>query len=74
MLNTAIDSVEHKANSVLAVLHLKDFRQLPLEFPSPEEAQDMVDALETLSRPGQGSGVRGETGGVWGAVCVKTPF
>ena len=53
MLNTAIESVEHRANSPVAVLVLKDFRHLVLEFPGAEEALDMVDALRHLSRPGK---------------------
>ena len=53
MLTTAVDSVEHKVNSPVLVVVLKDFRHLLLEFPGPEEAQDISDALHLLSRPGQ---------------------
>ena len=53
MLNTAIETVEHKTGSPVAVLALKDFRHLVLEFRGPEEAADMVDALRALSRPSE---------------------
>lgn len=53
MLTTAVDSVEHKVNSPVLVIVLKDFRHLVMEFPGPEEAQDISDALHLLSRPGQ---------------------
>ena len=33
-------------------MFLKDFRKFHFEFPSPEECQDVVDALEVLSQPG----------------------
>ena len=51
MLNTAIESVEHKTNSQTVLLVLKDFRQILLEFQSIEEAIDLADALRALSRP-----------------------
>ena len=53
MLNTAIETVEHKTGSSVAVLVLKDFRHIVLEFRGPEEAADMADALRTLSRPSE---------------------
>ena len=53
MLNTAIETVDHKTASPVVILVLKDFRQLVLEFPGPEEALDMADALRSLSRPGE---------------------
>lgn len=53
MLTTAVDRVEHKVNSPLLLIVLKDFRHLVMEFPGSEEAQDMADALQHLSRPGQ---------------------
>lgn len=52
MLTTAVEGVEHKVNSPVLLIILKDFRHLVLEFPGPEEAQDMADALHHLSRPG----------------------
>ena len=51
MLNTAIESVEHKTNSQTILLILKDFRQISLEFQSLEETIDLADALRVLSRP-----------------------
>jgi myotubularin-related protein 9 len=53
MLNTAIEVVEHKPGSQTMLLVLKDFRQVLLEFPLPEEALDLADALRALSRPRQ---------------------
>ena len=53
MLNTAIETVEHKTGSPVAVVALKDFRHLVLEFRGPEEAADMADALRALSRPSE---------------------
>ena len=55
MLNTAIEQVEYKPGSQTVLLVLKDFRQVLLEFPSPEEALDLADALRALSRPSESS-------------------
>lgn len=55
MLNTAIEQVEYKPGSQAVLLVLKDFRQVLLEFPSPEEALDLADALRALSRPSENS-------------------
>jgi len=53
VLHTSIDRLEHKPGSNTAVMFLKDFRKFSLEFPTPEECQDMIDALEVLSQPGE---------------------
>ena len=53
VLHTSIDRLEHKPGSNTAVMFLKDFRKFSLEFPIPEECQDMIDALEVLSQPGE---------------------
>ena len=52
VLHTSIDRLEHKSGSSSAIMFLKDFRKFHFEFPSPEECQDVVDALEVLSQPG----------------------
>lgn len=51
VLHTSIDHLDHKSGSSSTVLHLKDFRRLQFEFGSPEECQDVVDALEIFSKP-----------------------
>lgn len=73
MLTTAVDSVERKANSPLLVIVLKDFRHLVLEFPGPEEAQDIADALHLLSRPGKS--LFPPTWAYWtcGVLCCSSP-
>jgi len=53
VLHTSIDRLEHKPGSNTAIMFLKDFRKFSLEFPTPEECQDMIDALEVLSQPGE---------------------
>jgi hypothetical protein len=35
-----------------AVVYLKDFRRFSFDYKTPEDCQDMVDALEVLSKPG----------------------
>ena len=52
VLHTSIDRLEHKSGTSSAIMFLKDFRKFLFEFPSPEECQDVVDALEVLSQPG----------------------
>ena len=51
ILHTSIDHIEHKAVTTNALVYLKDFRRLYFEYQSPEDCQDMVDALEVLSKP-----------------------
>lgn len=53
VLHTAIDHLDYKVGASVAVLYLKDFRRLHLEFSFPEDCKDIVEALEVLSRPGQ---------------------
>lgn len=53
VLHTSIDRLEHKSGTSSAVMFLKDFRKFLFEFPTPEECQDVVDALEVLSQPGR---------------------
>ena len=52
ILHTSIDHIEHRAMTTNAVVYLKDFRRFSLEYKTLEDCQDMVDALEVLSKPG----------------------
>ena len=51
ILHTSIDHIEHRAVTTNAVVYLKDFRRFLFEYQTPEDCQDMVDALEILSKP-----------------------
>ena len=52
ILHMSINHIEHKAVTTNAVVYLKDFRRFSFEYQTPEDCQDMVDALEALSKPG----------------------
>ena len=52
VLHTSISQLDYKVGTSTAVIYLKDFRRLQLEFSSAEDCKDVVDALEVLSKPG----------------------